>query len=242
MRVLQPADACCSNFALGTKTMPLNTGTHLKRCMFMKPCSGAMSAPYKGSYCRTAIPAEETESCAHHRARPILLPCRERVLVRPVPDRSLLHTNRVMVFMAAALAEELIFRGALQPRFISRYGVIRGLAPLSIVFAGWHISADFPDGFKLTSAVIVTRVALRLMGAIGLCFVTGWLAIKTGSVLPSSLAHGLYNVLGKSSWGQIFSGSAATIYIAWIGLGYFLLRRYSVDVHLQKRTIEGSVG
>jgi membrane protease YdiL (CAAX protease family) len=73
-----------------------------------------------------------------------------------------LHANRVMVFMAAALVEELIFRGALQPRFVSRYGVIRGLAVLSIVFAGWHISADFPDGFTLTSAVIVTRVALHL--------------------------------------------------------------------------------
>jgi hypothetical protein len=55
----------------------------------MEARSGGMSAPYKDSHCRTAIPVEETASRAH----PILLPCRARVLVRPVPDRSLLLTR-----------------------------------------------------------------------------------------------------------------------------------------------------
>jgi membrane protease YdiL (CAAX protease family) len=136
----------------------------------------------------------------------------------------------LLVLLFHALGEEIIFRGLLQPRFIRRYGLFRGLVLLSIVFAAAHISAEFSAGFGFTDGLVILKLGIRLMSSIGLCFVTGWLTLRTGSVLPAALAHGISNILVLSPLGPTFLGMGPLDSLLWIALAYSLFRYWPVQV------------
>jgi membrane protease YdiL (CAAX protease family) len=113
-----------------------------------------------------------------------------------------------------ALCEEILFRGLLQPFFIRRYGLLRGLFLIGLVFAASHLSTDFSVGF--TDVLVVTKVALRLVESLGLSFVLGWLVVRAKSIVPAAIAHGLFNVLGFAPLGPAFPGIGPVIDILWV--------------------------
>jgi membrane protease YdiL (CAAX protease family) len=76
----------------------------------------------------------------------------------------------------AAILEELLFRGFIQPPFVSHFGPVAGVLLAAFVFGLVHASDPF--------AVIPTMV----IGA-----VAGWLRHKTGGLGASMLFHGLNN-------------------------------------------------
>ena len=92
--------------------------------------------------------------------------------------------SRLQVVVAAAasgIAEELLFRGALQP--------IVGLFPQAILFGLVHIGRGREFRYWPFYA-----------GAMGLCF--GFLYEVTGTILPAILAHFTVNFFGLSSLGD----------------------------------------
>jgi membrane protease YdiL (CAAX protease family) len=135
----------------------------------------------------------------------------------------------MLLLLPASLGEEVLFRGVLQPRFILRYGLFRGLALLSIVFATLHINADLFGSFGFTDGVVILGLFVRLISSIGLCFVTGWLTLRTGSVLAAALAHGLSNMLALSPLGPTFPGIGPLTDILWMALGFVLFRYWPIQ-------------
>ncbi len=133
----------------------------------------------------------------------------------------------LLLLLPVALSEEVIFRGVLQPRFIRRYGPLRGLFLLGIVFAAAHFSIDFSDGF--TDVLVIAKLCVRLSESLSLSFVAGWLTLRTGSVLPAGVAHGLMNVLGTSPLGPGFLGIGPLIILLWAMLAYVLFRYWPVQ-------------
>jgi membrane protease YdiL (CAAX protease family) len=123
-----------------------------------------------------------------------------------------------IAWVISAFGEEVIFRGILQPRFVTRYGVIRGLVLLSIAFAAWHVPGDFAGGSDLTELAVIVGLFGRLVNSVGLCFVTGWLTLRSGSILPAVTGHILYNVLAS------LLPSSFAVDVLWIALAYFLFR------------------
>ncbi|HVW01473.1 MAG TPA: CPBP family intramembrane glutamic endopeptidase [Planctomycetaceae bacterium] len=75
----------------------------------------------------------------------------------------------VWIALLAGFGEELVFRGALQPRI--------GLIAASVLFGCVH---------SITPAYVL------LAGAIG--FFLGWLTQATGNLWPAILSHGLYDL------------------------------------------------
>ncbi len=125
-------------------------------------------------------------------------------------------------FLLPVLFEEIIFRGLLQPWFIRRYGLLRGLLLLGILFAVWHYDNDFSQRFT-DSPVLVQRI-LRLLLSVVLSFVRGWLTLRTGSILPATLAHMIYDSFAEarlSAWTPLQS---VLIYLSWGVLACFLYR------------------
>ncbi|MCU1242366.1 MAG: family intrarane metalloprotease protein [Candidatus Acidoferrum typicum] len=103
-----------------------------------------------------------------------------------------------------ALFEEIIFRGFLQPRFVQRYGLLRGVFLVGIVWAAFHFPSDISfSHFGFWAAI--RSVCFRLFICIALSFVLGWLTLETGSVLAAALAHTFYNVLFFSELGTTLS-------------------------------------
>jgi membrane protease YdiL (CAAX protease family) len=80
------------------------------------------------------------------------------------------------------LAEELIFRGFLQPLLIRSFGVLAGILVAAIPFGLLHFS-EYGNSW---------RHALLISGA-GAAF--GWMRHRTQSTKASTLMHSAYNVL-----------------------------------------------
>lgn len=129
----------------------------------------------------------------------------------------------LLLLFFAALFEELIFRGLVQPRFIQRYGLYRGIFLVGIVWAAFHFFYDFSFS-RATDLQVLERLGIRIFTCLALSFVFGWFTLRSGSILPATVAHTLYNVSLYSS-PQPSSAASTTIRNAlWAALAYLLFR------------------
>jgi membrane protease YdiL (CAAX protease family) len=137
--------------------------------------------------------------------------------------------SQLAAYIAAlvTLFEEIIFRGILQPLFIRRYGILRGIFLVGIAFGAVHFNQDLSIG--LTDGLVIAKLCLRLIDALALSFVAGWLTLRTDSVLPAALAHGLMNVFGGSPLGPVFPWIGPLIYLLWAALAFLLFRYWPVQ-------------
>jgi uncharacterized protein len=112
-----------------------------------------------------------------------------------------------VVALPFMLSEEIGMRGYLQPRLMS-LGRRRALLLVGLVWATWHMPLIFltpllPVGNKLIS------LPLFYGAVVAGSFFYGYLRIYTGSVWPSTIAHGVHN----HAWG-ILGVFTATSYPA----------------------------
>lgn len=99
--------------------------------------------------------------------------------------------NAVM-YLLAAFAEEIAWRGYLQPRFIRRYGLWRGVFLVGFVWAAFHFSTDFR--FNMSDDQVFIQMAYRFSWIVSFSYFLPWLTIRSGSILPCTIAHGVYNM------------------------------------------------
>jgi membrane protease YdiL (CAAX protease family) len=129
----------------------------------------------------------------------------------------------LLVLFFPALCEEIIFRGFLQPQFIRRYGLYRGIFLVGIVWAAFHFPSDFAFS-RLDDWGAIQTLGSRLFMGVAVSFVLGWLTLETGSVLAAALAHTFYNVLIYSDPGPEFPGKHLLRISLWAVLGWILFR------------------
>jgi membrane protease YdiL (CAAX protease family) len=94
--------------------------------------------------------------------------------------------------VAPALVEEIAWRGFLQPRFIGRYGMARGIFFVGLAWGAFHFTGDVHG--RMTGVAILLQILWRLCTTVSQSFVLAWLTIRSRSVLPAALAHGFYNI------------------------------------------------
>jgi membrane protease YdiL (CAAX protease family) len=120
----------------------------------------------------------------------------------------------LLLLFFGAFCEEVIFRGVLQARFIQRYGLYRGIFLVGIIWAVFHFYSDFSFRHFTASAVLLT-VGFRMFMTVTLSFILGWLTLRSGSVLPATVAHAVYNILVFSGFGVPFVGKATVRVALW---------------------------
>jgi membrane protease YdiL (CAAX protease family) len=129
---------------------------------------------------------------------------------------------RLFLLLFAALFEEIIWRGFLQPRFIRRYGLYRGIFLVAVVWGAFHFGSDFRA--HLSDTDVLLAMLSRLVTCVALGFVFGWLTLRTGSVLPAALAHGVYNMFLFTSAEHFYPGMGVIRQALWCLLAYLLFR------------------
>ena len=92
-----------------------------------------------------------------------------------------------------AFAEEFVFRGVLQRTFVERYGLYRGVSLVGVIWGVFHFPGD--HYFLETDFGVLQKLLFRVVGCVVIGFVLSWLTLRSGSVLPASLAHGVSNLL-----------------------------------------------
>jgi membrane protease YdiL (CAAX protease family) len=127
-------------------------------------------------------------------------------------------------YLLAAGFEEIIWRGYLQPRFVQRFGIIRGIFLLGLVWSAFHFLGDFR---KITyDYELLLKLTSRLIFCIALSYVLGWLTLRSGSIWPAALGHGLHNVwaFGSQVDGQDPLLTKAIVLSCWGLLAFALFR------------------
>jgi membrane protease YdiL (CAAX protease family) len=99
-----------------------------------------------------------------------------------------------IITIPQALGEELAWRGYLQNIFTNRFGVIRGIVFLGIVWRLFHLPVNLA-GYNYPETPILGGLVHMTISCISLSVVFGWLRIKTNSVWPAAVAHAAYNVI-----------------------------------------------
>jgi membrane protease YdiL (CAAX protease family) len=125
-------------------------------------------------------------------------------------------------YLAAALVEEIAWRGFLQPRFIRRYGMARGIFLLAMVWGAFHFSGDFRS--SMAPVAVFTALAHRLVFVVALSYVLAWLTIRSESVLPAALAHGVFNMFaldGSPTYAPFWFSMAMWAILACVLFRYF---------------------
>jgi membrane protease YdiL (CAAX protease family) len=95
-------------------------------------------------------------------------------------------------YLPGAFLEEVVWRGYLQPRFVARFGLYRGILLLSLAWGAAHFQTDF--SVASTDGWIITLIFRRLATCTALGFVLSWLTLRSGSIWPAVIAHGLDNI------------------------------------------------
>ncbi|HDQ00453.1 MAG TPA: CPBP family intramembrane metalloprotease [bacterium] len=101
-----------------------------------------------------------------------------------------------ITLLAALITEELAFRGYL----ISRFHFMtpcKAVMISAIMFGLWHapIALLLIKGGWLRGIIYIVNISL-----LGIVF--GWLFIRSKSLIPPSIAHGLWNALEYTFWGM----------------------------------------
>jgi membrane protease YdiL (CAAX protease family) len=128
-------------------------------------------------------------------------------------------------FLAAGF-EEIIWRGYLQPRFVQRFGLMRGLFLLGLAWSAFHFHSDFQQ--TAHDYQVLLRVIYRVAFCTGLGYVLGWLTLSSRSIWPAILVHGLNNIWAFSAI-DFFNGrhgfnlTAALVAVCWglLAIGLF---------------------
>jgi len=134
-----------------------------------------------------------------------------------------------------ALVEEIAWRGYLQPRFVRKYGIVRGIFFVGIVWGAFHFAGDF--GTYMSASLVITHIVNRLGEMVALSYVLGWLALRSRSIVPSAVAHGVFNV--SVAAGFLRGLPIWTIALAWGIVGYLLFRHFPPPAAAKDETIAG---
>jgi membrane protease YdiL (CAAX protease family) len=100
------------------------------------------------------------------------------------------HLDSLWLF-PAALVEEIAWRGFLQPRFIRRYGLFRGIFFVGVVWGAFHFAWDFNSA--MTPKVVILKVFTRITSTVILSYALAWLTIQSGSIVPAAIVHAAFN-------------------------------------------------
>jgi len=139
-------------------------------------------------------------------------------------------------FLVPALVEEIAWRGYLQPRFIRRYGLGRGVFLVGLVWGAFHFSWDFHGSMNDQGEIF--ELFSRLLGTVVLSYSLAWLTIQSRSVLPAALAHATYNAF-ITDYSFTFRTPRWPAVFLWAAVGYALFRYFPVPQAIKEKVEDG---
>jgi len=158
-------------------------------------------------------------------------------LIPPLFSSYFEFPNPILLWnLPGALFEEIIWRGYLQPRFIQRFGLMRGICLLGTSWGASHFMGDFTR--VGTDTAVFSQFAFRLASCIAISYALGWLTLRSGCVWPAVLAHGVSNVWVFSlrySLVGIQGGSLrrGIVTLCWALLGFVLFRYWPPSIAVE---------
>ena len=138
-----------------------------------------------------------------------------------------------------AFGEELGWRGFLQRRLVSYYGLVPGITLLGLLWGLWHFPLIL-SGYNYPDHPVLGALVLFPLTTVFSSFFLAWLTLSSRSLWPAVLAHGCVNTFYGNVVSEMnFSNNrlAADMIILFIWLltaaaSYSLLRKTNAYAHL----------
>ena len=92
-----------------------------------------------------------------------------------------------------AAGEEIGWRGYLQPKLTSRWGLFPGIAVTGLIWAYWHTPLNLAGYLNYPNNRVFGGLVLWPIDCVLISVVLGWLTINSKSVWPAAIAHGSLN-------------------------------------------------
>ena len=127
-----------------------------------------------------------------------------RPAIQPMPLVPALVGLSIALTLFQTGAEEMLFRGWLQPALITRIGVTGGVLGGALIFAAFHIITGIPSWMSLVNLFLG-----------GLWF--GLLALRSGGILAPLAAHFAYNAIEDCGLGLMPNGTVENGVQVWVG-------------------------
>lgn len=102
----------------------------------------------------------------------------------------------LLLLIAGAFAEEVIFRGVLLGRLIKRYGLQRGIFFTGVAWAMIHFRSDRYSGLNVTGVLV--QLTFRVAFCLAMNYVLAWMTLRWKSIIPAGLTHTAWNILAMS--------------------------------------------
>ncbi|WMJ81171.1 type II CAAX endopeptidase family protein [Clostridium sp. MB40-C1] len=155
--------------------------------------------------------------------------------------------NFFYIVLIWGVAEEIGWRGFLQPRFINKFGVKKGICLTGLVWAIWHypliLSGQYYESGNVILNTILFTIAVIIMGVS-----IGYVSYKTGSVWPAVIFHTKSNLTWQLCSAMFLPNSPKSIYlcgeagiiniIIWSILAIFIFRKISNENKMVNRVNE----
>ncbi len=133
-------------------------------------------------------------------------------------DRNALLVLSVVLGLAAGFFEEVGWTGFAVPKMQLRYGAFVASLILGLIWAMWHLLADFWGGYAAFGMFYVPHFLLWVVALPAYRFLMVWVYNNTGSLFVAQLMHASYSgsqyLLGPSAsaadnvlWNTVFSVS-----------------------------------
>lgn len=126
----------------------------------------------------------------------------------------------LLFLLFGALTEEIIFRGVLLPRLMRQYGLHRGLFFTGIVWAAFHFRSDSYSALSVPG--VLYHLVWRILFCLALNHVFSWMTLRWRSVIPSTVAHTVWNMIALSGMQSGFAWSAKFDVVLWAGVALVL--------------------
>ncbi|MDP6947194.1 MAG: CPBP family intramembrane metalloprotease, partial [Myxococcota bacterium] len=139
-------------------------------------------------------------------------------------------TLNLLILFVFTSGEELGWRGYLQRRMETAFGVRRGIMLLGLIWGFWHAGMHVqgvmisPDADPLVVTFLITPFYFLGLGSF-----FGWLYLRTRSVWIPAIAHAAHNRLSSQlsaclDLGEIGDyGAFSAMALGWCAVGLFLL-------------------
>lgn len=138
-------------------------------------------------------------------------------------------TAASFVYLPSIFVEEVAWRAYLQPRFIRRYGPMRGIFLVGVVWGAFHFAGFFYAGSTLR---VTWELVDRLIGTCILSYPLAWLTIRSKSIHPAVITHELYDVT-LSLPARGYDTPLWFNFLVWAALGFVLFQFYAPESEQQ---------
>jgi len=122
----------------------------------------------------------------------------------------------IVMSSAVALGEELGWRGLMFPTMYKLWGRNSALLVSGLIWAAWHLPLLI-SGNYMPGAVLGYSVPMFIVQFLAITVIASWLRVKSGSVLPAALWHGMHNVLDQTVFTSMTTGVDKAYFVSETG-------------------------